>query len=58
MKYSKLQTTLQNLTNENISISKMYLKRLRYNAYKKGISTFTITPDKIHNLYIKEVTAE
>lgn len=35
-----------------------YLKRLRYNAYKKGISTFTITPDKIHNFYIKEVTAE
>lgn len=32
-----------------------YLKRLRYVAYKKGIRTFTITPDKLNRLILSEV---
>ena len=45
---------------ENPGKDLKYLKRLRYNAYKKDIhlKTFTITPDKIHNFYIKEVAAD
>ena len=45
---------------ENPEKDLKYLKRLRYNAYKKDIhlKTFTITPDKIHNFYIKEVAPD
>lgn len=35
-----------------------YLRRLRYVAYKKGIRTFTITPDKLHKLLIEEVAEQ
>lgn len=35
-----------------------YLRRLRYTAYKKGVRTFTLTPDKLHKFMIKEVERE
>ena len=35
-----------------------YLRRLRYVAYKKGIRTFTITPDKLHQFMIQEVAED
>lgn len=35
-----------------------YLKRLRYDAYKLGIKTFTIKPDKIHNFILEEITKD
>lgn len=45
---------------ENWDKDQKYLKRLRYNAYKPDtkFKTFTITPDKINQLTIQEITAE
>lgn len=42
---------------ENPEKDLKYLRRLRYNAYKKDVNlkTFTITPDKLHNFMIQEV---
>lgn len=43
---------------ENPEKDAIYLRRLRYVAYKKGIRTFTITPDKLNRIIISETAGE
>ncbi len=59
--YYGLQTKLQPacvLIMERGEKDYEYLRRLRSVAYKKGIRTFTLTPDKLHQFMIQELANE